>query len=290
MQTGRKPYPPRAPRRPVQGADLESSSPGTGMIGSVGDDDPAAEGREMTGRVGNAKLRQMKKLLSAVILPTLCSIAWAQPGSLDLSFIPDLGYLPQQVYAIAVQPDAKVLVGGNIAFPNGRLRNIARLNPDGSLDSSFDVGSGADSTVWALVLQADGKIVIAGEFTGVHGVMRARFARLNPDGSVGMSFNPDLYPSFVSSFPTCLAAQSDGKLLAAGNYHYDSSPPYNRAVGRLNGDGSTDTDFNLVTSAKSIGTYVSVKSIAVQLDGKVVFGGDFEYVDDAPHLGIARLN
>ena len=91
----------------------------------------------MTGRVGNAKLRQMKKLLGAVVLPTLCSIAWAQPGSLDLSFIPDLGYLPQQVYAIAVQPDAKVLIGGNIAFPNGRLRNIARLNPDGSLAVSY---------------------------------------------------------------------------------------------------------------------------------------------------------
>src|SRR3954471_23305082 len=68
----------------------------------------------------------------------------SQPGSLDLSFTPALSS-GAQVFAVALQPDGKILIGGAFASVEGQPRaNVARLNPDGALDPSFDPGQAAD--------------------------------------------------------------------------------------------------------------------------------------------------
>lgn len=85
---------------------------------------------------------------------------------------------------ILVQPDGKILIVGWSATFNGTLRNsIARLNADGSLDASFNPGSGTDGVVRAIVLQADGNLVIGGDFTNVNGVPRPGVARLSGDAA-----------------------------------------------------------------------------------------------------------
>src|SRR6185503_6588574 len=87
------------------------------------------------------------------------------------------------VWAFCLQPGDKILVGGDFtrcnASPHAR---IARLNPDGTLDSSFSCGSGANASVLAFCLQPDGKIVVAGNFTNLAGFERTRIARIHPDG------------------------------------------------------------------------------------------------------------
>src|SRR5262249_40113691 len=86
------------------------------------------------------------------------------------------------VYALAVQPDGKLLLGGFFTQVNGTPRaRIARLNADGSLDTSFDPGSGANNFVQALAVQPDGKVLLGGGFSQVNGTPRNTIARLNGD-------------------------------------------------------------------------------------------------------------
>jgi uncharacterized delta-60 repeat protein len=99
-------------------------------------------------------------------------------GSLDSSFNPGTG-ANGLVRSIAVQPDGKVLIGGDFTTFNGPNRNhIARLNANGSLDLSFNPGTGANGNVSSIALQPDGNILIGGDFTTVNGVVRPRVARL----------------------------------------------------------------------------------------------------------------
>lgn len=109
-------------------------------------------------------------------------------GSLDTSFTPDTGLLGW-VYSMVQQDDGKIVIGGEFSSINDTDRNhIARLNSDGSLDASFNPGSGADESVKVMKLQSDGKILIGGEFTSYDGTPRRHIARLNEDGSLDLGF------------------------------------------------------------------------------------------------------
>ena len=107
-------------------------------------------------------------------------------GSLDASFNPGTGVgggtFPR-VNSLALQPDGKVLIGGGFSAYNGTPRRyVARLNADGSLDASFNPGTGADASVYTVALQSDGKVLISGIFTSYNGTPRRYVARLNSDG------------------------------------------------------------------------------------------------------------
>src|SRR5262245_58722525 len=124
-----------------------------------------------------------------------------------------------RVRAMALQADGKVVVGGTFTTLGGggmgtTTRNyIGRLNPDGSIDTSFDPG--ADAQVEVLVIQADGKILAGGGFTTLAGAPRSRIGRLNSDGSIDSSFNPG-----ADNFVDALAVQTDGKILVGGTFFH----------------------------------------------------------------------
>ena len=74
---------------------------------------------------------------------------------------------------------------------NGVQRNgVARINVDGSLDTSFNPGLGTTNTIWAVLNQPDGKVLVAGEFTAFDTYSRRHIVRLNADGSVDPTFDP----------------------------------------------------------------------------------------------------
>src|SRR5207244_1242778 len=106
-------------------------------------------------------------------------------GSVDNTFDPGAG-ADFLVNSVAVQPDGLIVVGG--AFTQlgtlGGSQGIARLNPDGSVDTTFNAGSGANNTVNSVVLQPDGGILFAGIFTSVNQTRRIGLARLLSDGSL----------------------------------------------------------------------------------------------------------
>jgi uncharacterized delta-60 repeat protein len=213
-------------------------------------------------------------------------------GSLDTSFNPGTG-VSVGVWAMALQPDGKVLIGGAFADYNGTTRNgIARLNSDGSLDTSFDPGTGANITVRALALQPDGKMLIGGFFTTYNGTPRNRIARLNSDGSLDTTFDPGTgvdgvsYPD--SPFVDALARQPDGKVLIGGWFTSYNGTPRNR-IARLNSDGSLDTSFNPGTGVNGVSD-ASVGALALQADGKLLIGGDFTSYNGTPRTRIARVH
>src|SRR5205807_1231555 len=95
----------------------------------------------------------------------------------------------QTVYSLAVQGDGKTIIGGDFTafntFPENRL---ARMNGDGSRDTTFNPGDGADATVTAMLLDSSGKAVIGGLFSSINRQLRPGIARLNTDGSLDSSF------------------------------------------------------------------------------------------------------
>lgn len=232
---------------------------------------------------------------------TLTVIAFPTgPGSLDLSFDPGLG--PDgSVAALVAQPDGKVLIGGQFTSVDGHPRfGLARLNTDGSLDPSFNPGTGLVGVLWSMALQPDGKILIGGAFTNVNGVARNSIARLNADGSVDLSFASGFG---ADSLVTGLLVQPFRGMLVAG---WISIPlvlePGYRVV-RLLSDGQLDPTFNTnavaqqqnlsVTDPETGVTYLltdNIAALALQSDGKILVGGGFSDFAGMPRSTIARLN
>jgi uncharacterized delta-60 repeat protein len=225
-------------------------------------------------------------LLTGVVI--LCATtdpaAGAQPGSLDTDFTPGDG-VDQSVFALSVQPDGKIIVGGDFTTVGGVSRNgIARLNSSGSLDSAFDPGSGPDDLVNTVALQGN-KLIIGGYFTQVSGTAQGYMARLDSQGALDMSFDPG---SGADGPVLALAVQGDGKVLLGGEFTTINGIARNN-IARLNSNGSLDTDFD-PGAGVSGALFSSVKSIAVQGDGKVIIGGAFTSVNGAARTNIAQLH
>jgi len=202
-------------------------------------------------------------------------------GSLDTGFDPGTGFV-DDVLAVALQPDGKILIGGRFPSYNGTWRNhIVRLNADGSLDTGFDPGSGANDWVYSIALQPNGKILMGGFFTSYNGTGRNRIARLNTDGSLDTGFDPG---TGASDDVLAIALQPDGKILMGGYFTSYNGTGRNR-IARLNATGSLDTGFDPGTGAND-----DVLAIALQPDGKILIGGRFTSYNGAGRNHIARLN
>jgi uncharacterized delta-60 repeat protein/gliding motility-associated-like protein len=205
-------------------------------------------------------------------------------GSRDYSFIGTGAN--NLVITTAIQSDGKIIIGGGFTSYNGISRNqIARLNSDGSLDASFNVGTGAGPTnihyVMATAIQKDGKVIIGGLFTTYNGTVINHIARLNTDGSLDTSFNVG---TGADSEVEAIAIQKDGKIIIGGFFEYYNGTPKN-FIARLNIDGSLDASFIIGTGANE-----QVESITLQKDGKIIIGGWFTDYNSISRNHIARLN
>ena len=229
------------------------------------------------------------------------------------------------VTALAVQPDGKIIVGGSFATVNATSRgNIARLNIDGTLDTTFVasnvhpvnavavqadgkilVGTSAydlvrlnsdgspdatfaspslDQPVHAIAVQGDGKILIGGAFTSVAGTSRHIVARLNSNGSLDNTFAVPT-PNTNASV-SAMILQPDGKIIIGG-YFSTFAFQSSHGVARLNTDGTLDYAFvdpNVTAAGNAV-----VYALALQTDGQIVIGGDFSSVGGQTHANVARL-
>lgn len=206
-------------------------------------------------------------------------------GTLDTGFSPDPGGRTPYVNSMALQPDGKILLGGYFTEMNEQPRSfIARLHADGTLDTAFDVD--LNNTVDSLALQPDGKILIGGNFTRVNGETRSHLARLDPDGTLDDEFNPAPGGNFTSIFTlVAIALQADGKVLVGGQFTTIDGQA-RRLVARLNPDGTPDDQFD---SGATGGPSAYVGSLAVQGDGRILVGGYFDALGEQPRSNIGRL-
>ena len=246
-------------------------------------------------------------------------------GSIDNSF--SLGGISasQAFTKLKILSDGRVFIFGQTPYGN-----LAQINTDGSENSSFEKPSFTSQTlqnppnISSIVLQSNGKLVIAGQFDTVNGISRANLARLNADSSVDMTFNPS-FPPLIGFNVGLVELLSGDKLLFAqlssfamsalyrlnsdGTIDNSYTPPPNYSnftdvdaqdrayfvrqdsstnrysITRLNSDGTLDTTYNPV-----LDTLGSVNVLAIQPDGKIIAAGNLERVNGFSSSGVARIN
>jgi uncharacterized delta-60 repeat protein len=199
--------------------------------------------------------------------------------ALNIQFVrpPD----PSSVSTLAVQDDGKVIVSGPFSFMNGAARvRIARLNADGSLDSTFDPGTGfSPNGAERLVLQPDGKILAAGGFSSYNGTPVPGIVRINPDGSRDTTFAVSIAGGSMRE----VAVQPDGKVLIGGSFSTVNGTT-RVGVARLDGTGAVDASFDASLNSGS-----TILRILVETSGKITIGGAFTTVAGTARNNLARL-
>jgi trimeric autotransporter adhesin len=219
-------------------------------------------------------------------------------GGLDPTFNPNAN---KTVWCIALQPDGRILVGGQFTMlqPNGAstpiLRSrIARFEPDGSLDQAFDPR--ADASVYCMGIQPGGRILVGGNFTtfqpngSANQTTRNYVARLNADGTLDPGFNPDANGSIET-----LALQTDGKILLGGLFttlhaSWSTIPVSRPGFARVGTTGDPEFGFAPVLNEAHL------SGSAVQADGKMLLVGGFQTIQPNLPTGpvsrklFARLN
>jgi len=219
-----------------------------------------------------------------LIFSWLVNKSSAQPGSLDMTFNPGSG-ANYSVLCMALQTNGQIIIGGDFTKFDGANRiSIARLNANGSLDTSFDLGVGPDGQVLALALQPDGKILMGGGWSTLNGVGWKQPARLRTDGSVDISFDTSAAHGAGASDARALALQPDGKVLIGGSFTTVGGTNWNR-IARLNTNGTLDVTFNPGTGADA-----TVSALGLQSTGQIIVGGYFTSINGTPRNYLARLN
>ncbi len=241
-------------------------------------------------------------------------------GTLDTNFDCPMDGL---VYSLMLQPDGKILVAGKFTTLGGQsCTNFGRITAEGHLDASFR--SGSVGMVWSFAVQPDGKILAAGGFTSLGGQPCTNLARLNSDGTLDPSFRPK-----ISGNPRAVSLQGDGKSLLLGfgwltNAFGQATPlirlnsdgsldttfesavkdilswaesqadgkivvvtEFRSAISRLNADGSVDSSFSTVATESTAAA--DIQSIAIQDDGKILAGGNFDTLAGQSLQNIGRL-
>jgi uncharacterized delta-60 repeat protein len=203
-------------------------------------------------------------------------------GTVDAAFDPNAN---GAVYAIALQTDGKILVGGTFNGANsigGQARNfIARLDAITGAPDSFNPG--ANSGVRAILVQADGKILVGGGFTSVGGKTRSRIARLDPANGLADSFNPNASDTVYS-----IVVQANGMILVGGAFSGPNSVggQTRNHMARLDPASGLTDSFNPNANG-------DVLAIAVEADGQILAGGTFtgaNGIGGQPRNHIARLD
>ncbi|SFF61225.1 T9SS type A sorting domain-containing protein [Thermoflexibacter ruber] len=213
-------------------------------------------------------------------------------GTRDNTFVTGTGFATGNsvfnnayVYALAIQVDGvneKIIVGGDFtSYNNTVARKIVRLNTNGSLDATFNVGTAFADTdkVYVIKLQTSGKILIGGSFTTFNGTSANHIIRLNADGTRDNSFN--IGTGFNNPVRD-IQLQGD-QIWVGGDFTAFNGSPINRLI-RLNNDGTRDNTFSMGTGFDG-----RVRTIAVQSDGKIIVGGDFATFNGVVKNGIVRL-
>jgi uncharacterized delta-60 repeat protein len=241
-----------------------------------------------------SRIRTLALIIFQLIALTFSATA---AGDIDPTFNPGLirmdyatgSATKTSVCRVIVQPDGKVLIAGRFsAVQKSAANSIARLNPDGSVDPTFRAPVTTSSNfitteITALALQADGKILMGGNFATVAGVSRPGIARLNSDGSVDPTFmSADAYNfNFFNGRVMDIEVGADNKITYGGYFSYNLPGPQQYNLARTFADGSLDPSLSttgIIIPDGSGGLGPAVSEILLLPDGKTLFARGTEIV------------
>ncbi|HEY7115220.1 MAG TPA: PKD domain-containing protein [Tepidisphaeraceae bacterium] len=255
----------------------------------------------------NTRVRRRQALAHAV--EPLEQRQLLSAGSLDPTFgvggkvVTDINGQMNAAYSVALS-NGKYLVAGSL---QGDFV-LARYNANGTLDTTFgaahtgyvtaDFGSDSDEA-YAMAVQADGKVVLAGHTQTLGGFFDFAVARFNADGSLDTTFAPDHSGKVVVDFAgdfdqaSSVAVQADGKIVATGTATIAFNA--NFALVRLNADGTLDAGFGAAHNGKIAiewsGAYAESTSVAVQSDGRILAAGyASSYATGSADAAVVRFN
>jgi uncharacterized delta-60 repeat protein len=211
-----------------------------------------------------------------ILLVAMPFFIFGQTYNVDLTF--NVGNTGPNGYirSMVKQPDGKIIVCGFFTTYQGVARNqIARLNTDGTLDVTFNPGSGpfsSDSSqiIRDVAIDSNGKILASGYFSSFNGATRNCLVRLNSDGSVDTSFNGNNLIGFLGGALTkrinAIEVLPDGKLVIGGIFNVSGFS--NRCLARLNTNGSYDSSF--IYTSNTFQDSPTINDVEIQNDGKIV--------------------
>ncbi len=217
-------------------------------------------------------------------------IRFNSDGTVDTAFAVGTGF-NNRVTTIALASDGSgdIYVGGWFSSYNGNVSNrIIRLNSDGTVDASFDIGNGFSSFVFMIAPATDssGDVYVGGAFTSYNGTTSNRIIRLNNDGTVDTAF--DVGTGFSSNVNTiALAGDGSGDIYVGGYFTTYNTATTSNYIIRLNNDGTVDTAFDVGTGFSG-----NVNTIALAGDGTgdIYVGGVFSSYNGTTSNRIIRLN
>lgn len=205
----------------------------------------------------------------------------ASTGKRDMSFEIGSGF-DDAAESFHIQDDGKIIVSGRFTEYQGQPANrLIRLNPDGSRDTTFDVGERLNGNLDLIHFYEDGRVLLGGDFDEYQGQRVGGLIRLNSDWTRDATF--DVREGF-DGFVWSLAVQDDGKLIFGGwfrEYQGQSA----EGIIRLNPDGSRDASLDV-----GAGLANGVGIVRVQDDGKILVGGSFRSYQGQSVRGLMRLN
>jgi uncharacterized delta-60 repeat protein len=179
--------------------------------------------------------------------------------------------------ALALQPDGKIVVAGNLCDGMTNEVLVLRLNSNGSLDSTFGtggavrVGIGTNDSGEGLAIQSDGKIVVSGvTFNGLNNDVL--LLRLNVNGTPDSSFGAGgvvTYDGGYDEYGDAVTVQSDGKIVVVGSSFLDGTD-YDGLLLRFSSAGRLDSTFG---TQSLLDTEAFFSAVAIQPDGKIVVVG-----------------
>ena len=210
-------------------------------------------------------------------------------GSVDATFVPPFvvtSVIPV-AHVIVVQPDGRILVGGEGFNVGAQSYFLVRLMPDGSIDPSFTLlPMNASAGVDAITLLADGRFYIGGDYGSIGATATRTLTRMNADGSVDTTFAIGAFQ--VSGRALSIVVEPGGAVLAGGDYVVTLTPGgavYSHLV-RFSSTGTVDLAFHPVFDVNAVPI---VKSVLRRSDGTIYAAGLFRTVNATPVHSLVRF-
>jgi uncharacterized delta-60 repeat protein len=228
----------------------------------------------------------MKKLIFLLFI-ALNLTAFSQQYSADATFNIGSGS-DGWVATTAIQTDGKIILGGGFTSYNGTpVNNIVRVNVDGTVDPSFNSsGTGFNGDITSIDIQANGKIMVGGFFSGYNSISRRAIARINSDGTLDLSFDPGT--GFIGDYGvTDLKIISNERILVGGDFWTYNGVPRN-GVAIINSTGSLDNTF--YPGLGMSGSQFGIQSVLEQPDGKIIAAGYITNFFGFSATNIVRIN
>lgn len=203
-------------------------------------------------------------------------------GTKDSFFTTNVGF-NNNVKTISINDDNKIFVGGDFTqYDNQSFTRIVKLNNDGTVDTSFNTGSGFNNTVFTIEEQADNKVLIGGSFNTYQGLNQYFIIRLNDNGSKDLSFNIGFGVVGITTVRTVKTLNN--AIFVGGDFQYYDLLPQNGLV-KLNLDGTKDNTFIINSGFDN-----SVKDILFDANNDIYVAGNFSVYNQISKTGLIRLN